>query len=100
MYHDFWFILEEIWKIYLVFFQNLEFSKIWHWKWEIFKTPIEQAEEEARIRNAKLEELKRRRWLGDDGDVLGGGHGDANGLFDGSDVDPNGRCLYVDNLFF
>ena len=35
---------------------------------EIFKPPIEQAEEEARIRNAKLEELKRRRWLGDDGD--------------------------------
>ena len=25
-----------------------------------------QAEEEARIRNAKLEELKRRRWLHDD----------------------------------
>ena len=27
------------------------------------KKNIEQAEEEARIRNAKLEELKRRRWL-------------------------------------
>ena len=35
-------------------------------------------------------------WLGD-GHVDGNGDGD---LFDGSDVDPIERCLYVDNLVF
>ena len=38
----------------------------------------EQAEEEARIRNAKLEELKRRRWVdNNDHDGYDGGDGDG-----------------------
>ena len=45
---------------------------------EIFKPPIEQAEEEARIRNAKLEELKRRRWLIDGGDADADADADTN----------------------